>query len=247
MKLLLIIFILILALSAFGQEQNDQTSCHLIVYVHERIPQKSENGAVVYSMTESNAIAQATVIALNVETKQSIDSVFVDNIPHFLLIGTGEFLITVRKTGYKTVIKRVRVDCADTDEYNRASENILMDKGYIDEKSIPTPPLRIGIRTVIGRDDELLNVPPLSERPIKYVQFSVPYPQAARALRVSGRVELDVVVDEFGYVASISAVSGHPLLVQATMKAVLSTEFLPMKLNAKRLKTSGRMVFNFKP
>lgn len=74
-----------------------------------------------------------------------------------------------------------------------------------------------------------------------------PYPPAARAVRASGAVSVQVVVDEDGNVVSASAVSGHPLLRQAAVQAARSAKFSPTKLSGQPVKVSGVITYNFVP
>jgi protein TonB len=48
---------------------------------------------------------------------------------------------------------------------------------------------------------------------------------------VSGVVVVDAVIDEHGNVVGARAVSGHPLLVPAALKAVLQWKYEPTLLN----------------
>ena len=66
-----------------------------------------------------------------------------------------------------------------------------------------------------------------------------PYPPAARAVRASGAVTVQVLVDEGGRVASATAISGHPLLRSAAVEAARSAIFSPTLL-------AGKPVFKHK-
>ena len=74
-----------------------------------------------------------------------------------------------------------------------------------------------------------------------------PYPPAAKAVRASGAVNVQVTIDENGNVISASAVSGHPLLKAAAEAAAKASKFTPTMLNGKAVKVSGVVVFNFNP
>lgn len=52
-----------------------------------------------------------------------------------------------------------------------------------------------------------------------------PYPPAARAVRASGEVVVDVEIDETGAVTKAAAVSGHPLLRAASAAAAKNAQF----------------------
>jgi len=73
------------------------------------------------------------------------------------------------------------------------------------------------------------------------------YPQAARAVRASGAVNVQVTISENGSVISASAVSGHPLLRQAAESAARSSKFSPTLLSGQPVKVTGVIVYNFVP
>lgn len=72
-----------------------------------------------------------------------------------------------------------------------------------------------------------------------------PYPPAARAVRASGAVNVQVTIDESGNVISASAVSGHPLLKSAAESAARSSKFSPTTLSGQKVKVTGIIVYNF--
>lgn len=74
-----------------------------------------------------------------------------------------------------------------------------------------------------------------------------PYPPAARAVRASGAVTVQVLIDEGGSVVSASAVSGHPLLRAAAVQAARGARFSPTKLSGQPVKVSGVITYNFVP
>jgi periplasmic protein TonB len=71
------------------------------------------------------------------------------------------------------------------------------------------------------------------------------YPAVAKAARVSGAVNVQVVVDETGKVVSATAVSGHPLLRQAAQQAAYGWRFSPTLLSGVPVKVTGTIVFNY--
>jgi len=74
-----------------------------------------------------------------------------------------------------------------------------------------------------------------------------PYPAAARAVRASGAVNVEVTVDEKGNVVAASAVSGHPLLRASAVQAARQSKFSPTLLSGKPVKVKGIIVYNFTP
>jgi TonB family protein len=71
------------------------------------------------------------------------------------------------------------------------------------------------------------------------------YPDAARAARISGSVEVRIVFDETGKVISAKAISGPPELRQASEDAAWASEFSPVKLSGQPVKVTGIIIYNF--
>jgi len=74
-----------------------------------------------------------------------------------------------------------------------------------------------------------------------------PYPPAARAVRASGAVSVQVLIDESGRVVSANAASGHPLLRGAAEAAARGARFSPTLLSGQAVKVSGIITYNFVP
>jgi periplasmic protein TonB len=66
-----------------------------------------------------------------------------------------------------------------------------------------------------------------------------PYPPAAKAVRASGAVNVQVTIDENGNVISASAVSGHALLRGAAESAARASKFSPTMLSGQKVKVTG--------
>ena len=74
-----------------------------------------------------------------------------------------------------------------------------------------------------------------------------PYPPAARAVRASGAVNIQVLIEEDGNVFTAAAVSGHPLLRAAARNAACAAVFSPTYLDGSPVKVSGVITYNFVP
>jgi TonB family protein len=70
------------------------------------------------------------------------------------------------------------------------------------------------------------------------------YPEAAKRMRTSGVVSIDVVLDEAGKVVSAIATSGPAILRDSAVQAALKARFSPTKLSGQPVKVSG--VINYK-
>jgi TonB family protein len=73
------------------------------------------------------------------------------------------------------------------------------------------------------------------------------YPPAARAVKATGAVTVQVTINEKGHVASASAVSGHPLLRAAAENAARQAVFGPQLLSGRPVRVSGVLIYNFVP
>jgi protein TonB len=73
------------------------------------------------------------------------------------------------------------------------------------------------------------------------------YPPAAKAVRASGAVSVQVLISESGSVISATAVSGHPLLRAAAVSAARGASFSPTLLSGQPVKVSGVITYNFVP
>jgi TonB family protein len=71
------------------------------------------------------------------------------------------------------------------------------------------------------------------------------YPPEARRARVSGKVVVEVTVDECGRVIAARALSGHVDLVEGAIKAARQWRFTRTKLGGRPVKVIGTITFNF--
>lgn len=71
------------------------------------------------------------------------------------------------------------------------------------------------------------------------------YPAIARQAQASGSVTVEITVDEDGNVISAKAVSGHPLLQAAAVKAAQQAKLAPTRLSGQPVKVTGVLVYNF--
>lgn len=71
------------------------------------------------------------------------------------------------------------------------------------------------------------------------------YPVIARAARVSGAVQVQIIISETGEVIEATAISGHPLLRDAAIQAARQWAFKPTELSGAPVKVQGVLTFNF--
>ena len=76
-------------------------------------------------------------------------------------------------------------------------------------------------------------------------RVSPQYPPIAKAARIQGAVQVQVLISEEGHVVSTQVVSGHPMLRAAAEDAGRQWLFKPTTLNQVPVKVQGILTFNF--
>jgi protein TonB len=71
------------------------------------------------------------------------------------------------------------------------------------------------------------------------------YPPAAKSVRASGVVKVEVTIDENGEVAQIGKASGHTMLQAAAKDAIRKWRFKPFTRDGQPVKANGYVSFNF--
>jgi len=121
--------------------------------------------------------------------------------------------------------------------------------GEFDAVSVSRSGLGRGQGNGTGRTPGLSSVPSLASGGVingKAVELIQPnYPAAAMAVRASGLVVVQIIVDEKGKVISASAISGHPLLRAAAVRAAMASKFAVTLIGGMPVKTSGVINYNF--
>ncbi|MDQ5846108.1 MAG: energy transducer TonB, partial [Acidobacteriota bacterium] len=101
-------------------------------------------------------------------------------------------------------------------------------------------------------ENESAGAQPRKRRPIsggvlngKAITLPKPeYPAEAREAKAGGNVVVQITIDESGMVSDAKAVSGHPLLLQASINAALQARFTPTLFMGEPVKVTGVIVYN---
>jgi TonB family protein len=107
--------------------------------------------------------------------------------------------------------------------------------------------------TEIGETDEASTstsgvAKPLEVGMLNSKALSLPkpvFPQEARRQKVSGKVNVRVIVDENGKVTSAHAVDGPPALREAAEAAARLATFAPMTKDGITVKVAGTLTYDF--
>jgi protein TonB len=75
------------------------------------------------------------------------------------------------------------------------------------------------------------------------------YPPLAREARIAGTVIVDAVIDGHGNVVEARVANGHPLLIEAALRAVRQWKYEPTSLNGQpvSVELQVQVHFNFRP
>src|SRR5215510_2802340 len=83
------------------------------------------------------------------------------------------------------------------------------------------------------------------EQAVLIKQVKPEYPALARTARVEGIVVLEGTINEQGKVMNVHVVNGHPMLVEAAIKAVEKWKYRPAKLNGQIISCPLRVQVRF--
>ncbi len=150
---------------------------------------------------------------------------------------------------YLSTSERVAVDSQTEQPKVKRSPSPLDTLGNVKPSERSTPPT-IDLKKPLEKVDKKPIPKQISGGVINGKATSLPkppYPPAARAVRASGTVTVQVLVDESGNVVSASAISGHPLLRAAAASAARGAKFNPTLLSGQPVKVSGVLTYNFQP
>jgi periplasmic protein TonB len=108
----------------------------------------------------------------------------------------------------------------------------------------PPPPTPIGTPTPAPKQEVVrLTSTVLQGKAVRRVQ--PPYPHIAKIGRISGPVQVQVMISQDGSVDGVTALSGHPLLRDAALQAARQWVFSPTVLNGQPVRVVGVITFNF--
>jgi TonB family protein len=226
----------ILSLNSFGQDK-----CDLRISVYEF----KEDGS-----SEQFPVKDAKITLVNRKTKKSLKISKAPDISTFTEVEEGEYELSVKKAGFKQTLSIFRNDCNFVDAQNIETNIVFLWKGSAKET------VRIGGSGTYGATGsattqerltayEIADGKPANSLAVSLVKPE--YPKAARAVNATGTVNVQVTINELGYVISAQAMSGHPLLRAAAVKAAKASKFRTTLLEGFPVKVTGIIVYNFVP
>lgn len=95
------------------------------------------------------------------------------------------------------------------------------------------------------QDRPSLNVPEAEARRSAIDKPSPAYPLTARQLKITGRVQVEAVVDEQGAVTTVNIISGNAVLTRPTVDAVKRWRFKAFEAGGQKTKAVVSLTFEF--
>jgi TonB family protein len=83
---------------------------------------------------------------------------------------------------------------------------------------------------------------------LKFAASRVPpeYTAIAKQMKITGRVDIEVIVTPDGSIESAKALSGNPLLTAPTLTAIKKWKFNPITVDGQAVKAITTLSFDFK-
>ncbi len=219
----------------FGNDSNAQTSvCNLQFDIFELSSEKAK------------VIDKAEAVLTDLATNKTNKSLVFTEKPTFNNLTSGKYKVEIIKNGYQRRIKEFELNCKSSVEILTISKVLYLQKGNVKEVTKFRGTKYTG---QVKADDEQYKSKS-EDAPVNSnaTNLAIPtYPAAARAVRASGAVNVQVKIDEDGEVVIANAVSGHPLLRQAAEKAAKESRFPPTTLEGQIVTVTGIIVYNFVP
>lgn len=174
-----------------------------------------------------------------VKTNKIGEKVVVEN------ISEGSYIATFSKNGFQKTEDKIFLDCSLADAQNTVSEIVFLWKGDSRKTFKTYSDLPAGTQIGVYQKDLDSNSGVLNSGAV--ILGRPTYPIAARVVRASGKVEVQVLINELGNVVSAKAVSGHPLLQSAAVEAAKKSKFRMTLLSGIPVNVNGIIVYNFVP
>ena len=196
------------------------------------------------SEQSTKAIEDVKAILTDLATNKTSESSTLTKTSLFANLTFGKYKIEIIKDGYQRRVKEFELTCKTVDEISTISKVLYLQKGDV-KKVTKFDSTVYGIQ---GDNEQYKAKTNESAINGKAVILTKPkYPSAARAVRASGAVQVQVTLDEDGEVAMANAISGHPLLRQAAEVAAKESRFAPTLLDGQPVYVTGVIVYNFVP
>lgn len=206
-------------------------------------------GLTIFGIDGENSVGFVKATATSLKNKRLYNAVPGRESSKFSAVPEGKLTIHLSKKGYQRSVAEFVLDCQGTNQINVSMKKGSAVKIFRAEVSDVTYDIAEDVDA--GAANQGRYDPTPSGRQVLNGNATnlakPPYPAAARAVRASGAVNVQVTIDETGKVISAFAISGHPLLRSAAVEAAKASTFSPTLLDGQPVKITGVIVYNFVP
>jgi len=205
-------------------------------------------GLVLVSLSFSQTVGPD---APQIKTIKNPDPIFPEAAKNYIYGDVVRVEVDVSKEGKVTYARPVGPMAPCSNRKDKAVVEIQQAAVDAARATVFKPVLKDGKPEKMGRFLSYQLPLPIEDRPTRVKPHRakrLPPPffsPAAKAQRVSGSVELSVLVDEKGRPLSFSVISGHFLLAAGTFDAVCGAEFEPFEVAGKPTKVISKVTYNF--
>lgn len=99
---------------------------------------------------------------------------------------------------------------------------------------------------VLRADDPTVRITSDEARKAAVTRVEPAYPPLAKQMHLSGKVELDAIIDPDGNVDDVKILNGNPLLTGAASQAMKHWKFHPIQVGGKAVRAVAAFTFDFK-
>jgi TonB family protein len=192
-----------------------------------------------------SGLSGKVVVAANVDEKGNVTSVEIYSGPGDVCPGVTRVDVVALRDSAKAAAMRTKFKPAKLNGKPVAS-TVMLNFEFTPPQRKPkensTTPVSVDKYTIVGGS--------ISKGALNHQALSTPaplYPSAARSMRISGLVKVEVLISEDGSVFTARAIEGHPLLKSAARTAACRATFKQTLLEGNPVKVAGVINYNFTP
>ncbi len=212
--------------------------------------EKCDSRFDVYEFKESGdsenfPVENYNVKLVNAKTNKTVKTIKFGEKVIVKNVSKEDFVVTISKDGFQKTEIEFSPDCSLADAQNTSSQIVFLWKGDSKKTFKPYSKFPTGAQFGVVQKDSDSKEEVLNSGAI--VLGKPKYPRAAKAVRASGKIEVQVLINELGNVVTAKAISGHPLLQSAAIEAAKESKFKMTLLSGIPVKVNGIIVYNFVP
>ncbi len=210
-------------ISAYGL-----TKCNLKINVYEF---KEDGSAEQFPVTEAKIVLRQERKLITIPNKNG-EFIATDLVE-------GDYDLTISKKKFKKTENKISINCGAAYFQNTINHIAFLWAGSPKETK---KMFSVAMGETSGRIKKS-NGSEISEGAITLGRPR--YPTAARLARANGKVEVEVLINELGYVVSAEAISGNPLLYSTSVQAARESKFKMTTLEGIPVKVKGIISYIF--